>query len=82
MSQKHLGRADRRLRTSYGELHLRHETGGVPEYRDLQPPVEFELGGERIQVATLETLRAMKRAAGRVKDRIDLAELDALERPS
>lgn len=71
-------RADRRLNTSHGELHLLHEVGGVPDYRELQPPAQFVLEGERIQVAPLEALRAMKLAAGRDKDLVDLAELDAL----
>lgn len=73
-------RADRRFRTTYGEVHLLHEVGGVPEYGELQPPVVFEVAGVRFPVASLEALRAMKRAADRDKDRVDLAELDALER--
>ena len=72
-------RADRRLRTRHGDVHLLHEVAGVPEYAALQPPAEFELGEIRFPVASLEALREMKRAADRDKDRIDLAELAALE---
>lgn len=74
-------RADRRLRTRHGEVHLLREVEGVPDYEALQPAVEFEVGGVRFPAASLAALRAMKRAADRAKDRIDLAELEALGEP-
>lgn len=73
-----LRRADRRFRTRYGEVHLLHEVGGVPDYKQLLPPDYFDIGGIAIPVATLAAIRAMKRSAGRDKDRIDLAELEAI----
>ena len=75
-------RADRRFRTPYGDVHVLHEVSGVPEYAQLLPPDRYALGELIVPVATLAALRAMKRAAGRDKDRIDLAELDALHGPS
>jgi hypothetical protein len=75
-------RADRRFRTPHGDVHVLHEVSGVPEYRQLLPPDHFALGELIVPVATLSALRAMKRSAGRDKDRIDLAELDALHGPS
>lgn len=71
-------RADRRFHTPHGDVHVLHEVGGVPDYSQLTPPDEYALGELVVPVATLNALRAMKRAAGRDKDRIDLAELDAL----
>lgn len=74
-------RADRRLLTRNGEVHLLHEVGGVPDYEGLQPAAEFEIDGVKFAVASLAALRRMKQAADRAKDRIDLAELDALDGP-
>jgi hypothetical protein len=74
-------RADRRFRTRHGDLHLLHEIAGVPDYVQLLPADHFALGDVTVPVATLAALRAMKRSAGRDKDRIDLAELDALHGP-
>ena len=70
-------RADRRFETDAGALHVLNEVAGVPAYADLMHDL-IEVGGESVPVATLEALRAMKRVAGRDKDRVDLAELDAL----
>lgn len=75
-------RADRRFRTPHGDAHVLHEVSGVPEYAQLLPPDKYALGDLIVPVATLAALRAMKRAAGRDKDRIDLAELDALHGPA
>ena len=71
-------RADRRFETSAGALHVRNEVAGVPAYAELAPGHLIEVGGEELAVATLSDLRRMKRAAGRDKDRVDLAELDAV----
>ena len=71
-------RADRRLRTRYGDLHVLHEVPGVPDYRALQPPERIVIDELVVPVATLESLRQMKRAAARPKDELDLVELDAL----
>ena len=71
-------RVDRRLYTRHGEVHLLGQVEGVPRYEKLVPAAVFELDGERVPVAQLADLKAMKRASGRAKDGIDLAELDAL----
>jgi hypothetical protein len=71
-------RADRRFDTVFGQLHVLHEVAGVPSYGELTPAEVIEVGGERVPVVALDDLRRMKRAAGRDKDRVDLAELDAL----
>lgn len=72
-------RADRRLRTRHGEAHLLNEVDGVPRYEELVPATVIELSGERVPVARLADLKAMKRASGRPKDGVDAAELDALD---
>ena len=61
-------------------LHGLHELAGVPSYEALQPAARFEIGDVSLHVASLEALREMKLAAGRDKDRLDLAELEALGR--
>lgn len=40
------------------------------------PAELLEVDGERVQVATVGQLRAMKTGTGRAKDAVDLAELD------
>jgi len=40
----HARRVDRRRRSPHRDIHVRHEVGGVPEYRDLLPPDRFALG--------------------------------------
>lgn len=72
-------RVDRRLHTRHGDVHLLHEVDGIPRYDDLQPPAVFDVGGIAVPVARREDLVAMKRSAGRPKDLIDVAELEALE---
>ena len=74
-------RADRKLMTPHGELHLLHEVPGVADFRDFGAPEVVRLGELEVPVANLADLRQMKRAGGRDKDRLDLAELDALHGP-
>lgn len=62
--------------TSLGRIHLLNTVGTVPRYADLLPADEVELEGERVLVATVEQIRAMKRGTGRLKDTVDLEELD------
>lgn len=71
-------RADRKFRTEHGDVHILHEVAGVPPYGDLIPADEVLLGELTVPVSRLGDLRDMKRAADRPKDRIDIAELDAL----
>jgi hypothetical protein len=74
-------RADRKLATPHGQLHLLHEVPGVADIRDFGPPEVVRFGDIDVPVANLADLREMKRAAGRDKDRLDLAELDELHGP-
>ena len=59
-------------------LHLLRAVSGIPTYRDLDREV-VEIDGVEFDVSTRAALKEMKRAAGRDKDLIDLAELEALE---
>jgi len=69
-----------RIGTPHGELHVLNDTGGIPPFSGLQSTT-IVVGDVEIQVASLAALREMKRAAGRPKDLIDLAELDAIHGP-
>lgn len=72
-------RLDLRVSTDLGTIHLLRDVPGVPDYTTIErQPVEVE--GIRFEIPTLDALRAMKRAAGRDKDLVDLAELDEIER--
>lgn len=68
---------DARISSSAGQIHLLRQVAGVPSYEALErewiavDDVEFE-------VATNSALRAMKLAAGRPKDLIDVDELDEI----
>jgi hypothetical protein len=53
---------------------------GVPSYAELRSrSVEAELLGTTVAVCSNEDLRAMKRAAGRGQDLVDLENLEAAE---
>ena len=69
------------LETSAGDLDVHVQPQGAPTYARLRDQAErVEIGGFQVLVASIEDLRDMKRAAGRIKDLADLAELDAIER--
>lgn len=74
-------RVDRRFVTSAGRIHVLHRVPGIPGFRDLLPASEVDFEGVAVPVASLAQLRAMKRAAGRSKDLVDLEELDELHGP-
>ena len=67
------------LRTRFGDLDLlAHPDPGL-DYRLLvEHSIEADILRVRVQVASLDDLMAMKRAAGRPKDRIELEILGAL----
>ncbi len=48
-------------------------------YSELAPAATVEIEGERIRVATVDQIRAMKTGTGRLKDIVDLEELDELQ---
>jgi hypothetical protein len=69
------------LVTSLGELDVLAKPSGAPKYDALRRNADrFDVGGFVVRVAGIEDLIAMKRAAGRDKDRADVAELEAILR--
>jgi hypothetical protein len=67
------------LTTTLGDLDLIAEITGGGTFADLQASTELvELEGFRCRLVSLPALIALKRAAGRGKDREVLAELEAL----
>lgn len=64
------------LTTDLGDLDLLGEVAGVGGFPEVaQGSSPLELGGTRVRVMDLETLTRSKRAAGRAKDLLDLAEI-------
>lgn len=80
------GRALRRLSiitldTRQGRLDLLREPEGAPPYDELRRRADrIQTEGMQILVASLDDLEAMKRAAGRPKDQIDLEEIEVIRR--
>lgn len=69
------------LDTDEGPLDLLAEPAGAPEYSALRRRAErLDLSGVEVLVASIDDLMAMKRAAGRPKDTLDLEELEAIVR--
>jgi predicted nucleotidyltransferase len=69
------------LDTDHGPLDLLVEPAGAPRYDALRRRADaLDLGGLRVLVASVEDLMAMKRASGRDKDLLDLAELEVIDR--
>jgi hypothetical protein len=67
------------LSTTLGDLDLLGEVAGGGTFEALNGGAEtVELEGRQCRIVTLPTLIALKRAAGRPKDRESLAELEAL----
>lgn len=69
------------LDTADGPLDVLVEPSGAPRYEVLRRRAErLDLGGFAVLVASLDDLIAMKAAAGRPKDLMVLAELEAIRR--
>lgn len=69
------------LDTDHGPLDVLVEPSGAPTYARLrQRATPLDLGGMRVLVASLDDLMAMKAAAGRSRDLLDLEELEAIAR--
>jgi predicted nucleotidyltransferase len=67
------------LATDLGAIDLLGEVSGVGQFSEvLAGSTELELFGTKCRVASLKTLIASKRAAGRPKDLLALPELEAL----
>jgi hypothetical protein len=66
--------------TRFGSLDILHDPDGAPPYPQLRigagPPVEIE--GERVRVASLDHLIAMKETTGRSKDKLMATEYRAI----
>lgn len=64
--------------TALGLLDIVQGLDGVPPYADLRKSaVEAEILGVKVAVCSMDALKAMKRAAGRPRDHIDLEDLDS-----
>jgi predicted nucleotidyltransferase len=69
------------LVTSLGELDVLNRPPGAPPYRELRQHADrYDLGGFNVSVASIDDLIAMKQAAGRAKDLVDIEELEAIKR--
>jgi predicted nucleotidyltransferase len=66
------------IETELGQLDVVQGLDGVPTYDELRAEAtEAEVLGIRVLVCSFEDLKAMKRAAGRTRDKADLEDLDA-----
>ena len=69
------------LDTSEGPLELLAEPDGAGSYAGLRAnAIEATVSGATVRIAGLEDLLAMKKAAGRPKDRVYVEELEAIRR--
>jgi hypothetical protein len=69
------------LDTRDGRLDLVAAPEGAPAYEQLRArALVTDLGGVVVQVASLDDLIAMKKAAGRPKDLVAVEELEAIQR--
>lgn len=75
----HLASGERvAIETELGQLDVVQGLDGVPTYDELRAgATEAKVLGIRVLVCSLEDLKAMKRAAGRTRDKADLEDLDA-----
>lgn len=65
------------VRTSLGEVDVLQGLPQIPRYDKLVPrATDTQLEGIEVKVCSLEDLRAMKRAADRPLDRLDLEALE------
>lgn len=66
--------------TNLGRLDIVQGLDGVPAFDELRSRAsDAEVLGVNVAVCSVEDLRAMKRAAGRSQDLVDLENLDAAE---
>jgi hypothetical protein len=69
------------LDTSFGPLDVLMRPDDSPPYRQLRGRAErVDLGTVAVLVASVDDLLAMKRAAGRDKDNLDVETLEAIKR--
>jgi hypothetical protein len=69
------------LTTPIGDIDLLVNPDGAPSYNTLRRRADvMELGGQSVRIASIEDMLAMKRAAGRPQDLVDLESLEASRR--
>lgn len=69
------------LVTDAGWLDVQRQPPGAPPYAELRTRADrIDIDGIGVLVASLDDLAAMKRAAGRPIDRIDLEEIEVIRR--
>jgi hypothetical protein len=69
------------LTTPEGDIDLLVAPDGAPPYKALRRRADvMELGGHQIRIASIEDMLAMKRAAGRPVDIVDVDSLEAARR--
>lgn len=69
------------LETSLGWLDIHRLVPGIESYEKLRErAVSIELDGASVLVASVEDLLAMKRAAGRPQDHLDVEALESIKR--
>ena len=70
------------IATRLGDLDVVQGLDGVLPYAELRAnALDVEIADVAIPICALEHLRAMKRAAGRPRDLVDLDDLDAAQPP-
>lgn len=68
------------IATRLGDLDVIQGLEGVPPYKELRAKaIDVEMEGVTIAICALEHLRAMKHAAGRPRDLVDLDDLDSAQ---
>jgi hypothetical protein len=68
------------ISTHLGDLDVVQGLDGVPTYAQLRAgAIDVELEGVKVAICGLNELRAMKRAAGRPRDLVDLEDLAAAQ---
>jgi predicted nucleotidyltransferase len=69
------------MTTDAGEIDLLVDPAGAPPYAELRADADLlDVGGIEVRVASIEHLTAMKRAAGRPQDLVDIDALQIARR--
>jgi hypothetical protein len=73
-----------KVQTRHGDVQVLNRMEGIPSFAELRrDQIRVEIAADAIApVCSLPHLRAMKRAAGRPRDHVDLAELAELHGPA
>jgi len=69
------------LTTPAGDIDLLVDPDGAPPYNTLRRRADvMDLGGQSVRIASIEDMLAMKRAAGRPQDVVDIESLESARR--